>query len=890
MQGICRLSRRWHQQFCHSPSFGPHQRCLQAFIPVREYRQDRRGRRPQATVSGQPPASASPPPKEAPFSPFGDDLLPPSQLLSRNGDDLVVREFEQHGSDNTTRRAIEPNRELRDEAEEVWQELQDVEKQLEIAQEGPFGPRSEFMQQFPKDQREELLKALAKEGIVPQDEEDTLDLAELDRLVEEEDDETSEKQELGVTLHIPKVHQAFVARFNKALKTAQENEGDVVKSLNLWKWYLRCQQKIPGFSQIISENVWDFLWQSQSRLGVRHQHLVMLGRDMRSVEAPMDDQQCLEYIRALHLCDDTIGALSIWEEMKAQLASTLSSDFLSGFYSTGVQLYVSVGRPQKAQRVAFTAIEKGAEPTLLVHVISGWAHAKTADSANKAWAVYLRMRSLLKEDMTPELYEKVSDAMLDTKQSDMALAVFKDMIARIRGVGQNTLDSYEKALRGVRLDGDPEEVERAVNQVSLTMLLALPKPYQNKFFFASWVKKLLGQQRIEAASMVVDLMYERNVKPDAIHLNGIIGAWLRDKSAKSRDKAEKLAHEMIQAKVNQVADSAKNNSLRQLGNVFRKVMPVEEGNNFLMAPTRLERPVPAANVETFSLMFDYYEDRHKWKEFESLTSIMVGPAQLKPNSFIMNKWLSAELQAKSLSRFWTLYNSLRSEISPSIETFRLVWEAVSVSNRNGVHQQPESGQHTSSHRRVFASLTDWSGGLKPRQLEDCRSYLKAGFSTEIIRSLCLKLDLPGTICALQGLYSRWGVTPDDVSVRLMTGLVARLLPRIDSTRPAVGGRRRMNSQLQTDQTMLKKLADIVSTIEANMKIDLVERGEADAGELEDAESAAAKKLRLDVMTEFLVAMMHKIKKHQGQPGKEVKDVADIMHVDVSQVVVDGHAS
>lgn len=100
----------------------------------------------------------------------------------------------------------------------------------------------------------------------------------------------------------------------------------------------------------------------------------------------------------------------------------------------------------------------------------------------------------------------------------------------------------------------------------------------------------------------------------------------------------------------------------------------------------------------------------------------------------------------------------------------------------------------------------------------------------------------------------------------------------------------MNSQLQTDQTMLKKLADMVGTIEANMKIELVENGEADPGELEDAGSVAAKKLRLDVMIEFLVAMMHKIQKHQGQPGKELKDVAGIMHVDVSHIDVNGHGS
>ena len=825
---------------------------------------------------------------EAVFNPFGDHLLPPSQLLSRT-DDLIVREFEQHGSDKSTRRAIEPNKELKDEAEAVWQELQEVEKKLEVAQEGPFGPRSPFMKQFPEDQREELLKALAKEGLVPQDENDVLDLAELDRLMEEEDNDTSQEPELEVTLHIPKAHRVLAARFNKALETAKEGEGDVVKSLNLWKWYLRCQQKIPGFSQIISENVWKFLWQSQSQLGVRHQHLVMLGRDMRSVEEAMDNQQCLEYIKALHICDDIMGALSTWEEMKSQLGSDVSSEFLSAFYSTGVQLYVSVGRPQKAQKVAFAAVEKGAEPSILIHVISGWAQAKTEDSANKAWVVYLRMRALLKADMTPDLYEKVSDAFLDTKHSEMALAVFKDMIARIRGTGQNTLDSYEKALSSVRLDGDPEEVERAVNQVSLTMLLALPKQYQNKFFFASWVKKLLGQQRIEGASMVVELMYERNVKPDAIHLNGIIGAWLRDRSPKSREKAEKLAHEMIQVKINQAADSTQNNSLRQFDSVFRKVMPLQEGGNFLVNPTRLERPVPAANVETFSLMFDYYEERQMWKEFESLTQVMTGPARLKPNSFIMNKWLSMEIRLKNLDRFWTLYYRLRSAISPNTETFSLAWQAVSLSNKVGtranVEERPKDGESSSSHRRIFASIVDWSGCLKTRQLKNAQQYMDGGFYTEIIRSFCLKLDLPGTICALQGMFSSFNSTPDDISIRLMTGLVARLLPRIDAERPAMGGRRRLNAKFQNDQTMLKNIADIVATIEARMKMDLVESGKSDPDELEDVGSLAAQKLRLDVMMEFLVAMMHQITQNQAQAMKELRDVAKIMHVNVDGINV-----
>ncbi|KAK5950977.1 hypothetical protein OHC33_008049 [Knufia fluminis] len=861
---------------------------MAAFIPVREYRQDRRVRRPRAVASAPEPTQVHVPDADRSFNPFSDGLLPPSQLLSQNDDDLVVREFEQHGSDKSTRRQIEPNKELRDEAEEVWQELQDVEKQLEIAREGPFGPRSEFMQQFPPDKREEFLKALAKEGVVPQDEEDTLDLAELDRLMEQEDDDISDQEELGVTLHIPRAHQSLAARFNKALVAAKEGEDDVVKGLNLWKWYLRCQQRIPGFSQIVSEKVWKFLWQSQIRLGKRPQHLVMLGRDMRAVDEPMDNSHCLEYIRAMHASDDTMGALFAWEEMKSQLGSDTTSEFLSAFYSTGTQLHVSVGRTQKAQRIAFAGIEKGAEPTILIHVISGWAQMKTADSANKAWGLYLRMRKLLKDDMTPELYEKVSDALLDAKQGAMALAAFKDMIARLTGTGRSTLDNYEKILGNVRLDGDPEEVERAINRVSLTMLLVLPRSYQNKFFFASWVKKLLGQQRTEAAAMVVELMYERNIRPDALHLNGILGAWLRDKSAKSREKAVKLAHEMIQMKVNINADRAQNRSLRQFGDMFRKVMPFEENNNSLMNPVRLERRVPAANRETFALMFSFYAEKQRWKDFESLTRVMIGPAQLMPSNFIMNLWLSAELESKSLSRFWTLYNSLQSEVRPNMETFSLAWQAVTLTNRAGHRYGPQDQlkDFTSSHRRMFARIVDWTRGLKAHPLRKAREWVEGGLYTEIVRSFCLQLDLAGTICALQGLYSRMNATPDDVSVRLITGMVARLLPRSAPDRPLGGGRRRMNSGLQGDQTMLKNIADIVATIEANMKIDLVESGQVDPAEIEDVQSVAAKKLRLDVMTEFLVTVMNKIKKHGGQPGKELKDAARIMHVNVSHIDVD----
>ena len=795
----------------------------------------------------------------------------PPQQLSRDDDDLVVREFEQYGKDEKTRRQIEPNQELNDLTKGVWSEIQDVEKELQTYQQGPFGPASEFMQQFSPEDRELLLKTLADEGVKPQDEEDVLDMAEIDRLVEEDDEDVDEGSNLAITLHVPRSHQALVKHFNKALEEAKENSGDDEKILKFWRWYLRCRQKIPGFSRIVSESVWDFLWTSQRQLEVRPQHLVMLGQDMLLAGEEMDHQRSLEYVQALLACNDTANALSKWEEMQAELLSKESNNFLSDFYTTGVQLYASVGRPQKAHVVAFTAIQKGVSANILVHVVSGWARSRGPESATKAWAVYLKMRSILGDEMTTEQYDQVSNALLDTNHSAMALAVFKDMIAGIRGSGRNTLQSYQKALGKISTSADPEQVETAINQVSLKMMTALPPAYQNKYFFGSWIKKLLGEQRIEAASMVVDLMYERNIKPDAVHLNGIIGAWLRDKSPGSREQAEKLATEMVQARVNQIAKYEPTAGLTVLRRILRT------GGTKNAHHVRLERPIPAANLETFSLLFDYHEQRHQWQKFESLTSTMLGPAQLKANSFVMNKWLTAELQSRSYNRFWRLYRELTVEIPPNIETFALAWQA---------NMAQISGGQQSAHKEVFARLIDWAHKLKARQLRTATEDLEeSSFYSEIIKAFCFQLDLPGTICAMQGLHNGFGATPDDASVQLITGQVARLLPKTDSTLPRVGGRRRITDKLAPDQTTLKAIADIIDTLEAEKKLDMVEQHGADPDDIENTESEAYKKLRLDVMTEFLVMMLHRTQRLEdtNPPSKKLQDVAKVMHVNISHV-------
>lgn len=502
MQVTCHLSRRWHQQFCHSPSFGSHQQCLQFLIPKRSYRTNR------GNIIRQQPQKIGYDDKD--LSNDLTDIQPfaPEKEFAARFENRGIQEYEQFRSNISTRKRIDPSKPLRDQAEKIWKELQEVEAELQEARKGPFNVDSPLLQQLPVDEREELLKLLYTEVTAGNEEEDSLDLAELDRLIEQEDPPDGTEDDLKVTIHIPKAQQAFVTRFNKALSEAQEHVNDPDRALKLWKWYLRCQQRVPGLSSIIPERVWTFLWQSQRLLGSRPRHVIMLGRDMMAADLHLDTEQRLEMIRALHASNDTASALKMWEDTHS-IDQNISPNEQTSYAQLGVELYAAVGRPEKAQRVALNAVTNGASPEILVTAIQGWAQSKDSRASVKIWVLYLKLRDLLGDSMEPQLYEKISDNLLGQNSSQMALTVFKDMIARIQGDGMNTLSAYRDAMGAIPLNADSEHVEEAINQTSLNILLALPQKYRNKFFFASWIKKLIGQGHVESAAMVVDLMYER---------------------------------------------------------------------------------------------------------------------------------------------------------------------------------------------------------------------------------------------------------------------------------------------------------------------------------------------------------------------------------------------
>ncbi|OAP63500.1 hypothetical protein AYL99_02727 [Fonsecaea erecta] len=826
MRSICRLSRRWHQQFCLSPSFAGHQLCLQHLQPIRQYRQTARSRPPQ--------------PRK-----------PPAASVAQ----ADIHEFEQQGTDASTRLPVRDL--LDDETHALKAELDKLDRELAVMREGPFGPNSEFMRSFPVNEREELLKALEEEGVMPPEDLDLVSEEDLEDLAKEEEGKkqaTTSKSALKVTLSIPIRDKIYVKRFNTALDSAQQ-KNDEKTYFTLWKWYLRCQQHVSNFALILPEDVWHFLWKSQSTIYYRPKHLQMLGKDMMIADVPLEDKEWIEYIDALQAVGNIAAAAEAWEAQRPRLG--LTEDLAELFWTTGVRLYVQLGKPQKAQRLAFECYDHTTmiDPEVLVMVISAWAKSQNPSAASKTWFCYLELRKRLegREDQktTLDVLGRVSSTLLDAGRTDLALAAFKDMFMLTAKSPTDSLRVFrELSKKASQSPSSPSE--HLVSQIGLSSLALFPRNFHNKYFFAAWIKWLLGEGRTDEASLVVDLMYERGIRPDAGPLNGLIAAWFRQGSPTARQKAEETAWAMIQSRVELVQKRLSEADNPGATNLASSI----EGRR---TPFFLKRGAPAATIETFSILLQHYTRRSDLASASHLTDVMTGSAQIKPNSFIMNHWLYASLRSGQIPDVWSKYSTLKQSISPDLETFAALWDTA-----KNCYAFPYRHQGGFPHARMlFAEMQEWFSSLDPKK----KSATQADFSSElyeqIIRCFCLSSDPLGTLCALHGLSESFNMLPHEEVSRLIIMQVARSFAS-DFVPLSVRARGlRMKKNLQY-QSAVKTLTEIMVAIGDKM----VQEKDVDPEAVEQVDSQPARELRLDVLSAFLCLVVEKRMKGAAAAAEE----------------------
>ncbi|KAJ9249719.1 hypothetical protein DTO207G8_6506 [Paecilomyces variotii] len=815
----------------------------------------------------------------------------------RNGDSKdKVRFFEQDTRGSKHKVEVNPEAEESAETQEVESELSKLEQELQALEEGPYGPNSDFMKELPEKDRVIALKALreyeaqkgqgqheSKAGLaeVFDEELDAMLKEEFEGLAKEEEEDWDPTKPIEQQQRLPSKESRgtsldggqhpYVSRFYESLKgLSKDNLDDTRKRDELWKWYRRCKQTIPSFLASMPEQTVAALWDSQSLSETanttRVQRLRSLVEDMASAGRTPTAQQMQVYIESLHESGKTDEALELWRAHQTGIGQ--GREALESYWTLGVRLLSAQDDPQKAQdmALAFLANDRSRQPRILIPVIDAWGRQPGEAAAVKAWALYLQLKTFLGSDMTMEDYDTISVGFLKSNRLDLALAVFKDMMVTGRYPDNDSTALYKAAVGLVGNLHASSISEQEVNKVSLSALTILPRAFQNRFFYGSWMKKLIGMGEVDSAALVVELMYERGVRPDPKHLNGIIGAWLREGNASARDNAERLGWAMIQ---------------RRIDTVWARTYPeksphdsskpsVYQGSETARIPRFMRRTVPPATIETFCLLLLHYTRRGEEDMVKYLTKCL-SDARIRPNSYFMNHLLYDELRRQDIRTLWIKYKEMSTHVKPDLETFACLWDCAKLQYDR--FKDPNTG--FPSAKGLYAEMMRWYAQLTPHWQKVAREEFSKDLYDQITRCFCLSRDIHGTLVALHSMRDTFGFFPDDDTAHMLVLQVARM-----AGVPTGTPRRRLRRLSDTPRSKeniahVRRLLEILS----ERKMSALQ---AQGLNVEQLETTEKQQLQLEIMADLLRVVISR-----AEPNSTPAKIEDKLTATAAEMNVPG---
>ncbi|PYH99524.1 pentatricopeptide repeat protein [Aspergillus ellipticus CBS 707.79] len=818
----------------------------------------------------------------SPSWPRGFSAVVP-RFIQYGGPNDKVNFFEQDTPGSQKRSRVDPDAENDADPDEVRNELSRLDKELEDLGD-PYGPNGEFIRSLPEHERARALEVLREytEGEGKDDskldfdgvfdgELDEMLRKEFEGLATEEEQEWQSKFEgedappavvrrpYDVVANDPQL-QPYADKFNQYLRRIASDDTNRRWHQELWKWYRRCKQAVPGFLESMPEETVDLLWKSQAARGpLKAQEaprIQTLAEDAMAAGLSLSTPRLLAYIEILHETRNTKVALDQWEAHQSGLCQ--GKDDLEAYWKLGVRLFAAEDDPQRAQDIAlaFLANDKSRQPHILIPVITAWGTRPGREAEIKAWALYLQLKAFLQHNMTMDDYDQVSIGFLKAGRLGLAIAVFKDMMITGRDAAHDSTSLYQAAVGLVGNLQASSVSEQDVNKVSLSTLTVLPRKFQNRFFYASWMKKLIGMGEVDSAALVIELMYERGVKPDAKHLNGIIAAWLREGGGAAREKAERLGWAMVQQRIDLVCARA---------NPPEKApqLAIDQEVDSSRLPRFMQRAVPPASIETFSILLLHYTRKGDDDMVKYLVKCL-GDARIHPNSYFMNHLLYAELRNQDIAALWNKFLTMSATTQPDLESYACLWDCGKLQYDRG-RTTFVAGFPTA--RELFYHMMHWYTNLPNRGQSAAREEFSKELYDQVIRCFCLSKDLPGTLVALHVIRHIFGFFPDETTARLIVVQVARLAGApTDTPKRRL---RRLSSTPKSKENIghVKQLVELLS--ERKLAI-LHARGQ----ELDDLEPQERQQYQLEIMTELLRVVMGRKLGDASRVEKQIATAAD----------------
>lgn len=594
-----------------------------------------------------------------------------------------------------------------------------------------------------------------------------------------------------------------IRRFNNDLGRAADRPSVETHRKQAWRSYIRCKEKNPTIMGLIPDAAWDALWMTQvdacQDSPERAERLVILCTDMQSAGKNLPYEKMLLFLKAMILKGYQTEALVYWQSqtrtVQQQQPNHIKFDLL------GVYLFALTGNPRKAQQIALDILAESSGRAegishILVPVMEAWVRYGGTAGTRHAWAIYLHLRTQLGQKIKPEDFDKVAMAFLNVDRTDLALAVFKDLMLTGEKTEYESTELYKTSI-GLIGELHSSSINPAeLTNVSLTALTILPRRFQNKYFYGSWIKRLLGMGETNAAATVVELMYERGVKPAAIHLNGVIGAWLRSGKSDCERKADQLGWAMIHERLEMVNRRSGKTSITDAELQAPPDIPI---------PIHIKRTVCPATIETFSLLLLSYERRGMLQHVQLLRDYLPR-AQIPPNTYFMNHLIYAELRHGRLENARKTYLSWSPTVTADLETFAALWDC----------EKAHLNRSSSTPSRIFplprqllCEMISWYSQLSSKRRDAVSKSFSKDLYDQIIRCFCLDRDIEGTIVGLYALEESFGFSPDQDTTRM----IVLQITSMGGSEPKAAGRRRArlssNTQYKANMGRISRVLELL---------------------------------------------------------------------------------
>lgn len=798
----------------------------------------------------------------------------PGKRRRQEDDDEGIKWFEQDVETGERRRVTENPEET--EARELRQKIRQLEAELRT-----------YKSSDTEELDESLLAALSPE-----------ERAKVQRALREQKRREAEVTDgLYVTNQLSRTSAPFLNRFNTDLKNAALEPSSQTRRIALWKSYARAKYHVPEMPPKLPEKAWKTLWDVQTAETPtnpdRAAHVIQITNDMIRCGLQLGLVEVCARIDALYMSRHSIEAHAEWHDAYRSGRYRQSPELLE----LGLRMFVNDNQLDRALDTLQTLFElfPRRDARIIKPLISSFAKA---GKDQMAFALYLLMRQKLGEAMDMKEYDDVTLIFLVTNKKNLALAAFRDMMLagvpedkrHLHGTAsrEQLKDQYNAILGRVnamqRLSKDVEDV----NKLSLTALGALPRSWQNKFFYASWIKKLLGMMEVDAAMKVVELMYERGVAPDPKHMNGIIAALFRCGDAEHEQRGEQVAWAMIQRRLAFVQE--RRQKLLPIGSGNLEVPDVRKNEDGVVIPLWAHRQVPPATIETFSVLAPFYVVKDQYSRFRQLYR-MLEPAALRMTSFFMNQLLYNELYGKSQlygkshavprgpRHVWQAFQK-HSKEDPTLSnlgTYEVLWDTELR------HLDKRKGEDRSGFpfpRHLFSVMTRWHSNLlesnentativRRKAEEDFRMQLYMN----ILQSFLYEKDLAGALVAMHGLYRMFKYLPDKEVTRLITITVSNL-PLDSVGAPSIrAGRRR--APITTSRINIDNVNKVLHMLSQRRR-DAEKKKRASKGER--AADHDENRHRLYLLSEFIrVVLMRRIRDAE-EVEKSIENAAREMGV------------